>query len=128
MCKGREEDPSQGGFRRSEIQKEAVSAHATQPSVACELCESQASLYCHADNAFLCRKCDKWVHGANFIAKRHIRCFLCNTCRGLTQRYLIGSSSEVLLPTVVSWGERNRCNSNVKTKCSKTLKRPFVFV
>ncbi|PSS14431.1 B-box domain protein [Actinidia chinensis var. chinensis] len=126
MCRGREEEPSQEGcFKRTEALKEAVSGYAT---VACELCESWALLYCQADNAFLCRKCDKSVHGANFLARRHIRCLLCNTCQGLTQRYLIGTSFEVLLPTIVSWGERSRCNSNVKTKYSKALKTPFLFL
>lgn len=103
--------------------KEAVPAHPVQSPVACELCGSRALLYCQADNAFLCKKCDKWVHGANFLAQRHIRCLLCSTCQGLTRGYIVGASFKLLLPSVVSWGERrSRCNSNVETKCSKTLK------
>ncbi|KAJ4729990.1 Zinc finger, B-box, partial [Melia azedarach] len=43
----------------------------TSGFVSCELCGSRASLYCQADEAFLCRKCDKWVHEANFLALRH---------------------------------------------------------
>ncbi|OMO99989.1 Zinc finger, B-box [Corchorus olitorius] len=70
----------------------------------CELCNSKAALYCQADDAYLCRKCDKWVHEANFLALRHIRCFLCNSCQNLTQRYLIGASHEVVLPTMSSGG------------------------
>ncbi|KAH7844544.1 hypothetical protein Vadar_029178 [Vaccinium darrowii] len=129
MCRGIEEKETQGGFRRTEIVKEAVSAHPVQSPVACELCNSQASLYCQADQAFLCKKCDKWVHGANFLAQRHIRCLLCNTCQGLTQRYLIGRPFKVLLRTVASPGEgRSRCDSNDKAKISKTLKRPFLLL
>ncbi|KAF6162999.1 hypothetical protein GIB67_021148 [Kingdonia uniflora] len=56
----------------------------------CELCSSRASLYCEADDAFLCRRCDRIVHGANFLALRHIRCFLCGTCQNLTRKYLTG--------------------------------------
>ncbi|XP_031254505.1 B-box domain protein 30-like [Pistacia vera] len=74
----------------------------TSRLICCELCGKRASLYCQADDAFLCRKCDKWVHEANFLALRHIRCFLCNTCQNLTQRYLIGASLEVLLPTMMT--------------------------
>ncbi|KAH7533026.1 hypothetical protein FEM48_Zijuj04G0085900 [Ziziphus jujuba var. spinosa] len=100
----------------------------TTGSVSCELCGSRASLYCQADDAYLCRKCDQSVHVANFLALRHIRCFLCNTCQKLTQRYLIGVSAEMVLPTIVSWSERNRCNSISKTRHSRILKRPFLFL
>ncbi|PQQ17918.1 hypothetical protein Pyn_40640 [Prunus yedoensis var. nudiflora] len=40
------------------------------------------------------QKCDQWVHGANFLALRHVRCLLCNTCQNLTQRYVVGISVE----------------------------------
>ncbi|MBA0682787.1 hypothetical protein Goari_024480, partial [Gossypium aridum] len=92
MCKGLE----QGGNRSSSCLKQGFSSGL----VNCELCNSRASLYCQADDAYLCRKCDKWVHQANFLALRHIRCFLCSTCQSLTQRYLIGASHEVMLPTM----------------------------
>lgn len=101
MCRGTEEERSRGGFQRSEIHKEDVSTHDT---VACALCGSPASLHCPADDAFLCRKCDRWVHGANFLAQRHIRCFLCSSCQGLTHRHLIATSTEVILPVIVSRG------------------------
>ncbi|GMI74773.1 microProtein 1a, B-box domain protein 31 [Hibiscus trionum] len=94
----------------------------------CELCNSRASLYCQADDAYLCRKCDKWVHQANFLALRHIRCFLCNTCQSLTQRYLIGASQQVVLPTMVSSPGRTQCDSDMETKHSTTLKTPFLFL
>lgn len=78
--------------------------HAPQGSVCCELCDAEASLYCQADDAFLCPKCDKKVHAANFLAQRHIRCLLCRT------------SVEVRLPTIVSKKERNQSDSNVEPK------------
>ncbi|CAN0896970.1 B-box domain protein 31 [Linum grandiflorum] len=64
----------------------------------CELCEEKARLYCEADDAYLCQKCDRYVHGANFLALRHVRCFLCSTCHGFTRRFLVGASMEVVLP------------------------------
>ncbi|MBA0731206.1 hypothetical protein Golax_000076, partial [Gossypium laxum] len=95
MCKG-----LQQGSTSSSCLKQGVSLspnanpRVSTRLVKCELCNSRATLYCQADDAYLCRKCDKWVHDANFLAQRHIRCFLCNTCQNLTQRYLIGASHE----------------------------------
>ncbi|XP_022725045.1 B-box domain protein 30-like [Durio zibethinus] len=97
MCKG-----LQQGNPSSSLLKERVLPNGNRASglVNCELCNSRASLYCQADDAYLCMKCDKRVHEANFLARRHIRCFLCHTCQNLTQRYLIGASHEVLLSTM----------------------------
>ncbi|CAK7355399.1 unnamed protein product, partial [Dovyalis caffra] len=111
MCRGIRQERNNEG---SSCSKEVDSPNATSRWVCCELCGSRASLYCQADDAFLCRKCDKWVHGANFLAQRHIRCMLCNACQNLTQRYLIGASTQVLLPTIVSWGETRQRNSNLE--------------
>ncbi|XAR55411.1 hypothetical protein NMG60_11035472 [Bertholletia excelsa] len=112
MCRGREAKPSHGDSLRPR----------------CEICNSPASLYCQADDAFLCRKCDKWVHGANFLAQRHIRCLLCDTCQGLTQRYLIRTALEVVLPTIASRGARSRWELEENEKRSRTMKRPFLFL
>ncbi|CAH9116473.1 unnamed protein product [Cuscuta europaea] len=84
MCKG-----------KSSTEERGIAAPClTVPSVSCELCESAASLYCKADDAFLCRKCDRLVHSANFLVRRHVRCLLCTVCRGLTQLCLIGTSTQ----------------------------------
>nr|KYP50340.1 Zinc finger protein CONSTANS-LIKE 3 [Cajanus cajan] len=90
MCKGAEE-------------KNVAPLASTRGSASCDLCGLKASLYCQADNAYLCGKCDNWVHKANVLALRHVRCFLCNTCQNLTQRYLIGVSVEIVLPPTVRW-------------------------
>lgn len=133
MCRGLEEEKlgglcrlQQSNHRDAEDDTPAVTA-ATVP---CELCGSRASLYCQADDAFMCRKCDKCVHGANFLALRHIRCVLCNTCQNLTQRYLLGASFEVLLPTIVSLSEgSDHCNnSDIEKQCSRKLKWPFLLL
>ena len=42
----------------------------------CELCGGAAAVHCAADSAFLCLRCDAKVHGANFLASRHLRCRL----------------------------------------------------
>ncbi|GLT68754.1 hypothetical protein SLA2020_409590 [Shorea laevis] len=127
MCKGLQEGKI-GGVCRLPCPQDDVSPDAAVGLVHCELCGSRASLYCQADDAFLCRKCDKRVHGANFLALRHIRCFLCNTCQNLTQRYLIGASVEVVLPTMVSRTERSQCNPTIEKQCPRNLKRPFLLL
>lgn len=92
MCKGTEEGEKKHGFEFCSrvLRKERDKW--------CELCGLEASLYCEADDAYLCRRCDRRVHLANFLALRHIRCFLCNSCGNLSPRYLIGESLQVLLP------------------------------
>ncbi|KAM7271566.1 hypothetical protein ACFE04_030780 [Oxalis oulophora] len=102
--------------------------------VCCELCRSRATLYCQADDAFLCRKCDTKVHGANFLALRHVRCFLCNSCQNLTNRYLIGASREVLPrvppPVVTSQAESTdrprQCDVDNEKDCSSKITYKFL--
>ncbi|XP_023512381.1 B-box domain protein 31-like [Cucurbita pepo subsp. pepo] len=130
MCRGVVEQRSHGGCREfSAAEKGGDSAEGAV--LMCELCDSRASLYCQADDAYLCRKCDKWVHGANFLALRHIRCILCNVCQKLTHKYLMGTSTQVLLPTIVTCNQPpNDCNDNrnLSTCCSVRLKTPVLFL
>ncbi|KAI8010453.1 B-box domain protein 31 [Camellia lanceoleosa] len=100
MCRGidRELNHINGS---SEIFTDVVSFHGIIEQLDCELCGSRASLYCQADDAFLCRRCDKRVHGANFLAFRHIRCLLCDTCQNLTERYVV-RNSEMALPVILN--------------------------
>ncbi|KAF1886483.1 hypothetical protein Lal_00045715, partial [Lupinus albus] len=113
------EEKKHGGSCRNFQPKEG----ATRGSRCCELCGLKASLYCQADDTYLCRK-----NEANFLALRHIRCFLCNTYQNLislcntifwpstpliTRRYLIGTSLEVILPLNIP----NNCNNDIK--CSR---------
>ncbi|WOH02601.1 hypothetical protein DCAR_0521990 [Daucus carota subsp. sativus] len=129
MCRGRVEEESR---EFSEVLREetaAVLAHASQGSVCCELCDSDATIYCPADDAFLCRDCDKEVHVANFLARRHIRCLLCRTCQSLTSRYLIGVSAEVVLPDVVNKSEKRPWStSNLEANHSREHKMPFLLL
>ncbi|PIN18333.1 hypothetical protein CDL12_08993 [Handroanthus impetiginosus] len=84
MCKTREKERQGRHF---------FCSRGSRKEIPCELCSSEASLYCLADNAFLCEKCDTFVHGANFLSQRHIRC---STCRSFTQRCLVGTSPNSL--------------------------------
>ncbi|KAL8031377.1 hypothetical protein ABFS82_13G019700 [Erythranthe guttata] len=82
------------GVREEEAQlivKQNLCSKAPRKEILCELCSLKAVLYCLADSAFLCEKCDKFVHGANFLSNRHIRCFLCGGCRSFTRRCRVGT-------------------------------------
>ncbi|PKA49439.1 Zinc finger protein CONSTANS-LIKE 5 [Apostasia shenzhenica] len=48
----------------------------------CDGCKGAepAVLHCRADGAFLCGPCDARVHGANKLASRHERVWLCEVC------------------------------------------------
>ncbi|KAJ6818147.1 putative B-box zinc finger protein 32-like [Iris pallida] len=63
----------------------------------CELCGDEASLYCDADSAFLCFRCDRRVHAANFLVARHVRRLTCPAClspSGSGSAILSGSGSD----------------------------------
>jgi len=123
MCKGAE-GQKKHDFCSSFLHEERD----TRSGKCCELCGLQASLYCQADDAYLCRKCDTRVHGANFLALRHIRCFLCNTCHHLTRRYLIGESLEVVLPPNINWVIGNLPNNRgTYGKCSRMHNNPSLL-
>ena len=44
----------------------------------CDICDDPASCFCPADDAFLCDDCDKQIHEANFLAKKHNRISVCH--------------------------------------------------
>lgn len=137
MCIGRVEGRKDEWLSEEEVcvcednNHDQSSRFSSSSLISCQLCDSEASIYCQADDAFLCGKCDPRVHAANFLAQRHIRCFLCTNCVALTHRYLIGLSVQLLLPTIVCKKEiiRNRNKSHVESNYSNQLMiRPVLFL
>lgn len=63
---------------------------------ACELCNTEAAIYCASDSAFLCRSCDANVHEANFLVARHLRQTICSQCKGLTGNFNSGVGLKAL--------------------------------
>ncbi|GFP92807.1 zinc finger protein constans-like 10 [Phtheirospermum japonicum] len=45
-------------------------------------CEQRSIVYCRSDAACLCLSCDRTVHSANALSKRHSRTLVCETCHG----------------------------------------------
>ncbi|KAI4319839.1 hypothetical protein MLD38_033392 [Melastoma candidum] len=102
----------------------AVSPRMKTEAVPCELCGSRAKVYCQADGAYLCRECDGRVHGANFLAGRHVRCLLCNHCQKLTRRYVVTSSPE---GAAVDPARLVRLGDSSKAKAT-AFGTPFLFI
>lgn len=50
----------------------------------CELCNSEAKIFCESDQARLCWDCDDKVHAANFLVAKHTRTALCQVCHCTT--------------------------------------------
>ncbi|KAF8653844.1 hypothetical protein HU200_061970 [Digitaria exilis] len=47
----------------------------------CDYCgEAAAALHCRADAARLCVACDRHVHAANALSRKHVRAPLCSSC------------------------------------------------
>ncbi|XP_073136029.1 zinc finger protein CONSTANS-LIKE 10-like [Henckelia pumila] len=47
----------------------------------CDFCGEQRSMvYCRSDAAFLCLSCDRNVHSANELSRRHSRTLVCERC------------------------------------------------
>lgn len=68
----------------------------------CELCKSEAAVFCSADDAFLCWTCDSQVHEANFLVARHVRQFVCSICNNLTGPLFPGVGFKPFRPTCSS--------------------------
>ncbi|GER33825.1 zinc finger protein CONSTANS-LIKE protein [Striga asiatica] len=50
----------------------------------CDFCREQRSIvYCMSDAACLCLSCDRTVHSANALSKRHSRSLVCGKCQSL---------------------------------------------
>ncbi|KAD0507640.1 hypothetical protein E3N88_44145 [Mikania micrantha] len=47
----------------------------------CDYCrEARSMVYCRSDEAYLCLSCDRNVHSANALSKRHSRTLVCDKC------------------------------------------------
>lgn len=47
----------------------------------CDYCrDARSMVYCRSDEAYLCLSCDRNVHSANALSKRHSRTLVCDKC------------------------------------------------
>ncbi|KAJ0971202.1 hypothetical protein J5N97_019161 [Dioscorea zingiberensis] len=71
---------------------EAMSPETCSAPPACDYCGSaMAALYCRADAARLCLPCDRHVHSANALSRKHPRSALCSSCSSAPAASRLGS-------------------------------------
>lgn len=94
---------------------------------ACEFCgKVQSTVYCAADLARLCLLCDRLVHGANAVSRRHSRTLLCDGCnlrpvvmRCITENMSLCQSCDLDTHGISSpvTSHHNRCSIEYFTGC-----------
>ncbi|CAN8260115.1 unnamed protein product [Cochlearia groenlandica] len=78
----------------------------------CDFCGEQRSMvYCRSDAACLCLSCDRSVHSANALSKRHSRTLVCERCNAqpATVRCV---EEKVSLCQNCDWSGHNKTNSS----------------
>ncbi|EYU46711.1 hypothetical protein ABFS82_04G016700 [Erythranthe guttata] len=77
----------------------------------CDFCnESKALLYCRADSAKLCLKCDLEVHSTNQLFRKHSRSLLCDSCNSSPASIFCSTESAVLCQNC-DWETHNNARS-----------------
>ncbi|KAG0516160.1 hypothetical protein BDA96_10G338600 [Sorghum bicolor] len=74
----------------------------------CDICDDPASCFCPADDAFLCDDCDKHVHEANFLAKKHNRISTCQLNTPCSRRLVLPNFApgDLEIRSVLNQGSR----------------------
>ncbi|CAM6025453.1 unnamed protein product [Sphagnum balticum] len=76
---------------------------------ACDFCgEGRATVYCRADSARLCLSCDRHVHGANALSRRHLRTLLCEGCNLRPSAVRCPEENNVALCQSCDWDSHGR--------------------
>nr|CAD1839027.1 unnamed protein product [Ananas comosus var. bracteatus] len=66
----------------------------------CDYCgEAAAALHCRSDAARLCVACDRHVHAANALSRRHFRAPLCDCCGSLPATSRLSAAPLFLCPS-----------------------------
>lgn len=64
------------------LKMETTSKSRPSAAVPCDFCDSKtAVVHCRADSAKLCLLCDRHVHSANALSRKHLRSQICDNCR-----------------------------------------------
>ncbi|PWA72942.1 B-box-type zinc finger, CCT domain protein [Artemisia annua] len=87
----------------------------------CDYCgEARSMVYCRSDAAYLCLSCDRNVHSANPLSKRHMRTLVCDNCN--SQPALVRCVDEkASLCQNCDWVGHNGANSDASSHSRQTL-------
>ncbi|KAF9605392.1 hypothetical protein IFM89_016969 [Coptis chinensis] len=102
----------------SQNNEEEINKTAQQQRL-CDFCgETKALLYCKADSAKLCFKCDKQVHSTNQLFCKHTRSQLCDVCNS-NPASIFCSTDNLVLCQNCDWESHG--NSNNKSHDRRPL-------
>ncbi|KAJ0801491.1 putative transcription factor C2C2-CO-like family [Helianthus annuus] len=87
----------------------------------CDYCrEARSMVYCRSDEAYLCLSCDRNIHSANALSKRHSRTLVCDKCN--SQPAVVRCVQEKLsLCQNCDWESHSRSNSASGSHSRQTL-------
>ncbi|KAL8223737.1 hypothetical protein R6Q57_019212 [Mikania cordata] len=87
----------------------------------CDYCgEARSMVYCRSDAAYLCLSCDRNVHSANPLSKRHMRTLVCDMCN--SQPVLVRCVDEkVSLCQNCDWVSHNGASLDSSTHSRQTI-------
>ncbi|KAK6928582.1 CCT domain, partial [Dillenia turbinata] len=78
-------------------------------SLPCDFCNEKPSvLFCRADSAKLCLFCDRQVHSANALSRKHVRSQICDNCRSEPASFRC-STDNLLLCQDCDWDSHGNC-------------------
>lgn len=92
----------------------------------CDFCGEQRSMvYCRSDAACLCLSCDRSVHSANALSKRHSRTLVCERCNAqpATVRCV---EERVSLCQNCDWSGHNNKDSSCSSSSPQQHKRQTI--
>lgn len=77
-------------------------------------------VYCRSDAAYLCLSCDRNVHSANPLSKRHMRTLVCDNCNSQPALVRCVDEKQSLCQNC-DWVGHNGTNSDASTHSRQTL-------
>lgn len=82
----------------------------------CDYCrEARSMVYCRSDEAYLCLSCDRNIHSANALSKRHSRTLVCDKCNS-QPAYVRCVDEKLSLCQNCDWECHNGSNSSSHSK------------
>lgn len=77
-------------------------------------------VYCRSDAAYLCLSCDRNVHSANPLSKRHMRTLVCDTCNSQPAIVRCADEKQSLCQNC-DWVSHNGADMSASTHNRQTL-------
>ncbi|XP_076927061.1 zinc finger protein CONSTANS-LIKE 10-like [Bidens hawaiensis] len=87
----------------------------------CDYCgEARSMVYCRSDAAYLCLSCDRNVHSANPLSKRHMRTLVCDMCNSQPAIVRCADEKQSLCQNC-DWVSHNGANMSASAHNRQTL-------